>query len=165
MHPPHDYLTLDRVLDSFLCFEESKVLFEHVFEALSSRCKTAPLTLTECPYSGSYSYLALACHILRREDMMTLWWKSTDFEFLFEGLLSRKSPNRQDLQCLIPSVWWPGSCEDISNENSMVMTTKALSEAVNKVCFSRSVSSFKLKCYDCFSYHEGKTVPTDVKSH
>ncbi|KAL8473676.1 hypothetical protein ACS0TY_030502 [Phlomoides rotata] len=133
VHQPHDYLTLDRVLDSFLGFEESKLLFEHVFDALSSGCKTASLILTECPYSGSYSYLALACHILRREDMMTLWWKSTDFEFLFEGLLSRKNPNKQDLQCLIPSVWWPGSREDISNENSMVLTTKALSEAINKI--------------------------------
>lgn len=144
VHQPHDYLTLDRVLDSFIDFEESKLLFEHVFDALSSRCKTASLVLTECPYSGSYSYLALACHIFRREDMMTLWWKSTDFEFLFEGLLSRKSPNKQDLQCLIPSVWWPGSCEDISNENSMVLTTKALSEAINKVCFCRLACSFSI---------------------
>ncbi|KAI3451086.1 hypothetical protein Pfo_007751 [Paulownia fortunei] len=133
IHPPHDYLSLDRVLDSFLRFEESKLLFKHVFEAISSGCKTASLVLTECPYSGSYSYLALACHILRREELMTLWWKSSDFEFLFEGFLSRKSPNKQDLQCLIPSVWWPGSCEDISNENSMVLTTTALSEAVNKI--------------------------------
>lgn len=144
VHPPHDYLTLDRVLDSFLGFEESKILFKHVFEALSSGCKTASLVLTECPYSGSYSYLALACHILRREDLMTLWWESSDFEFLFEGLLSRKSPNKQDLQSLIPSVWWPGSCEDISNENSMVLTTTALSEAVNKVCSSRLTSSFDI---------------------
>ncbi|KAK6150498.1 hypothetical protein DH2020_015430 [Rehmannia glutinosa] len=133
IHPPHDYVTLDRVLDSFLGFEESKLLFKHIFEALSSGCKTASLVLTECPYSGSYSYLALACHILRREELMTLWWKSPDFEYLFEGLLSRKSPNKQDLQCLIPSVWWPGSCEDISNENSMVLTTTALSEAINKI--------------------------------
>ncbi|KAK6150490.1 hypothetical protein DH2020_015422 [Rehmannia glutinosa] len=97
IHPPHDYVTLDRVLDSFLGFEESKLLFKHIFEALSSGCKTASLVLTECPYSGSYSYLALACHILRREELMTLWWKSPDFEFLFEGFLSRKSPNKQDL--------------------------------------------------------------------
>ncbi|KAL7104486.1 hypothetical protein ACP275_08G247800 [Erythranthe tilingii] len=133
IHPPHDYLNLDRVLDSLLQFEESKLLLKHVFEALSSGCKTGLLVLTDCPYSGSYSHLALACHILRREELMTLWWKSSDFEFLFEGLLSRKSQNKQDLQCLIPSVWWPGSCEDISNENSMVMTTTALSEAVNKI--------------------------------
>ncbi|CAA0839183.1 E3 ubiquitin-protein ligase RKP [Striga hermonthica] len=133
VHPPHDYQTLDRVLDSFLGFEESKLLLKHVFGALSSRCKTASLVLTECPYSGSYSYLALACHILRRQELMTLWWESSDFEFLFEGFLSRKSPNKQDLQCLIPSVWWPGSCEDISSENSMVLTTTALSEAVNKI--------------------------------
>ncbi|PIN13800.1 putative E3 ubiquitin ligase [Handroanthus impetiginosus] len=132
-HPPHDYSTLDRVLDSFLGFEDSKLLFKHFLEALSSGCKTASLVLTECPYSGSYSYLALACHLLRREELMTLWWKSPDFEFSFEGFLSRKSPNKHDLQCLIPSVWWPGSCEDFSNENSMVLTTTALSEAVNKI--------------------------------
>ncbi|KAK4485968.1 hypothetical protein RD792_008622 [Penstemon davidsonii] len=133
IHPPHDYITLDRVIDSFLEFEESKHLFKHVFEALSSGCKTSSLVLTDCPYSGSYNHLALACHILSREELMTLWWKSSDFELLFEGFLSRKSPNKQDLQCLIPSVWWPGSFEDISSENSMVLTTTALSEAVNKV--------------------------------
>ncbi|KAK4382985.1 E3 ubiquitin-protein ligase RKP [Sesamum angolense] len=133
VHPPHDYLTLDKVIDSFLGFEESKILFKHILEALSSGCKTASLVLTECPYSGSYSYLALACHILRREELMTLWWRSSDFEFLFEGFLSRKSPNKQDLQCLIPSVWWPGSYEDTSNENSMMLTTTALSDAVNKI--------------------------------
>lgn len=133
VHPPHDYSTLDRVLDSFLGFDVSKLLFEHIFEALSSGCKTAPLVLTESPYSGSYSYLALACHLLRRENLMTLWWMSSDFELLFEGLLSRKGPNKQDLQCLIPSVWWPGSCEDLYNENSMALTTTALSEAVNMI--------------------------------
>ncbi|GFP97326.1 E3 ubiquitin-protein ligase rkp [Phtheirospermum japonicum] len=133
LHPPHDYLTLDRVLDAFLGFEESKVLFKHVFEALSTGCKTVSLVLTECPYSGSYSYLALVCHILKREELMTLWWGFSDFEVLLEGFLSRKSPNKQDLQCLIPSVWWPGSCEDISSDNSMVLTTTALSDAVNKI--------------------------------
>ncbi|KAL6552196.1 hypothetical protein OROGR_008350 [Orobanche gracilis] len=133
IRPPHDYLTLDRVLDSFLGFEDSKILFQHVFEALSSGCKTASLVLTECPYSGSYCYLALACHILRREDLMTLWWESSDFELLFEGFLSMRSPNKQDLQCLVPSVWWPGSREDICSDNSMVLTTTALSEAVTKI--------------------------------
>ncbi|XP_051140368.1 E3 ubiquitin-protein ligase RKP [Andrographis paniculata] len=132
IRPPHDYLTLNRVLDSLLGFDESKLLFGHAFEALSGRCKTAPLVLTECPYSGSYSYLALACHMLRREELMTLWWNS-DFQFLFEGFLSRKGPNKQDLQSLIPSVWWPGSYEDISNENNMMLTTTALSEAINKI--------------------------------
>ncbi|KAL2521490.1 E3 ubiquitin-protein ligase [Forsythia ovata] len=133
IHPPHDYTSMDRVLDSFLEFEESRLLFEQTIDALSSGCKTASLILTECPYSGSYSYLALACHILRREELMALWWKSSDFEFLFEGFLSRKSPNKHDLQCLIPSVWWPGSYEDMSNENSMMLTTTALSEAIDKI--------------------------------
>ncbi|XVF61747.1 hypothetical protein PTKIN_Ptkin08bG0155300 [Pterospermum kingtungense] len=130
---PHDWSNLDRVLDVFLEFQGSLVMFEHIINALSCGCKTAPLVLTECPYSGSYSYLALACHLLRREQLMVLWWKSSDFDFLFEGFLSRKSPNRQDLQCMIPSVWWPGSCEDIYAESSMLLTTTALSDAVSKI--------------------------------
>ena len=63
---------------------------------------------------------------------MVLWWKS-DFEFLFEGFLSRKNPNKQDLECMMPSVWWPGSREDMSYESSMDLTTTALSEAINEV--------------------------------
>ncbi|KAH7859705.1 hypothetical protein Vadar_004574 [Vaccinium darrowii] len=132
-HPPHDYASLDRVIDLLLGFQSSGLMFEHIINALSCGCKTASLVLMECPYSGSYPYLALACHILRRQELMVLWWKSSDFEFLFEGFLSRKNPNEQDLQCLMPSVCWPGSCEDMSHENSMMLTTSALSEAVCKI--------------------------------
>ncbi|KAA8530924.1 hypothetical protein F0562_005616 [Nyssa sinensis] len=133
VQPLHDYKSLDRVLDIFLEFQGSRLMFEHVMNALSRGCKTASLVLTDCPYSGSYPYLALACHILRREELMVLWWSLPDFEFLFEGFLSRKSPNKQDLQCMMPSVWWPGSYEDMSYESSMMLTTKALSEGVSKI--------------------------------
>jgi Kip1 ubiquitination-promoting complex protein 1 len=135
MRAPHDYSSLDKAVDVFLEFEGSHLLFEHLINALSCGCKTASLVLTECPYSGSYSYLALACHILRREELMVLWWKSSDFDFLFEGFLSRKAPNKQDLECMMPSVWWPGSCEDVSYESGMILTTTALSKAVIKVHF------------------------------
>ncbi|RVX21461.1 E3 ubiquitin-protein ligase RKP [Vitis vinifera] len=101
MQAPHDYTSLDKVLDLLLEFQ------------------------------GPYSYLALACHMLRREELMLLWWKSSDFELSFEGFLSCKSPNKQDLQCMMPSVWWPGSCEDVSYESNMMLTTTALSGAVN----------------------------------
>ncbi|XAR73306.1 hypothetical protein NMG60_11007227 [Bertholletia excelsa] len=133
LRPPHDYMSLDRILDLLLEIPKSRLIFEHIITALSCGCKTASLILTDCPYSGSYPYLALACHILRREELMVLWWKSLDFEYLLEGFLSRKSPNKQDLQCLMPSVWWPGSCEDVSYESSMMLTTTALSEAVSKI--------------------------------
>ncbi|XP_076898856.1 E3 ubiquitin-protein ligase RKP-like [Bidens hawaiensis] len=130
---PHDYESLDRVLDVLLDFPGSMLMFEHLISALSYKCKTASIVLRESPYSGSYPYLALACHMLRREDLMVVWWKMPDFEFLFEGFLSQRCPNKQDLQHMIPAVWWPGSCEDVSNESSMMLTTKTLSEAVNKI--------------------------------
>ncbi|KAJ6908019.1 hypothetical protein NC651_018456 [Populus alba x Populus x berolinensis] len=131
---PHDCSGLDKFIDVFLEFQESRLLFEHIINALSSGCKTASLVLTECPYSGSYSYLAMVCHILQRKELMVLWWKSAEFELLFEGFLSQKSPNKQDLQCMMPSVWWPGSGDDISNDGrSMMLTTTALSEAINKI--------------------------------
>ncbi|XP_050369732.1 E3 ubiquitin-protein ligase RKP [Argentina anserina] len=130
---PHDYSGLDRVLDVFLEFNRSQLLFEHVINALACGCKTAPLILKDCPCSGSYPYLALACHILRRQELMVLWWKSPDFEYHFEGFLSRKDPNKNDLESIMPSVWWPGSCEDVSYESSMLLMTRALSEAVSKI--------------------------------
>lgn len=65
-HPPHDYASLDRVIDLLLGFQSSGLMFEHIINALSCGCKTASLVLMECPYSGSYPYLALACHILRQ---------------------------------------------------------------------------------------------------
>ena len=133
LHEPYDYSSLDKVVDLLLQFQGSNVLFEHIISALSSGCKTASLVLIECPYSGSYSHLAMACYLLRREELMVLWWKSPDFEFLFEGFLSQKTPNKQDLDSMMPTVWWPGSCEDASYEGNMMLTTTALSESISKV--------------------------------
>lgn len=130
---PHDYSSLDKVVDVLLQFQGAHVLFEDILNALSRGCKMASLVLTQCPYSGSYSYLALACHLLRREELMVLWWKSPDFEFLFEGFLSQKTPNKQDLDSMIPTVWWPGSCEDASYEGNMMLATTALSESITKI--------------------------------
>ncbi|KAK1301797.1 E3 ubiquitin-protein ligase RKP [Acorus calamus] len=130
---PHDFRTLDRVLDLFLDFSGFHSLFLHLISGLSSSCKTASLVLADCPFSGSYPYLALACHFLRHEELMVLWWKSSDFEFLFEGFLSRRTPNKQDLQQMMPSVWWPGSYDDMSSESSMILTTSALSGAISKI--------------------------------
>ncbi|PKA56782.1 E3 ubiquitin-protein ligase RKP [Apostasia shenzhenica] len=130
---PHDYSSLDQILGLLFEFNGHDSLFQHLIMALSFNCKTAPLVLVECPYSGSYPYLALACHMLRREEMMKLWWQSPNFEYGLEGFLSRKSPNKQDLELLMPSVWWPGSAEDIGSENSMVMATTALSSAITKI--------------------------------
>ncbi|KAG6508926.1 hypothetical protein ZIOFF_034308 [Zingiber officinale] len=129
----HDCASLDQVLELFLEFPGSDSLLQHLIRALSYGCKVAPLVLTECPYSGSYPYLALVCYILRHRAMMVLWWKSPDFEFSFEGFLSPKRPNKQDLHCLIPSVWWPGSCEDVGCESSMMLTMTALSTAIDKI--------------------------------
>ncbi|XP_014489986.1 E3 ubiquitin-protein ligase RKP [Vigna radiata var. radiata] len=133
LHAPHDYSSLDKVIEVMLQFQGSHVLFKHILNALSFSCKIALLILTECPYSGSYSHLALACHLLRREELMVLWWKSPDFEFVFEGFLSQKTPNKHDLDFMMPTVWWPGSCEDASYEGNMMLTTTALSESVNKI--------------------------------
>ncbi|XP_057749273.1 E3 ubiquitin-protein ligase RKP [Arachis stenosperma] len=130
---PHDYSSLDKVVDVLLQFQGSHLLFENIIDALSGGCKIAPLVLTECPYSGSYAHLALACHLLRREELMVLWWKSPEFEFMFEGFLSQKAPNKHDLESLIPTVWWPGSCEDATYADNMMLTTTALSESISKI--------------------------------
>ncbi|MQM00935.1 hypothetical protein Taro_033681 [Colocasia esculenta] len=130
---PHDCLSLDRVVGLFVEFSGSHILFRHLIIALSANCRIAPLVLMECPFTGSYPYLALACHILKHEELMILWWKLADYEYSLEGFLSRKGPNKQDLQSLIPSVWRPGSSEDMYVESSMMLTTTALSGAFNKV--------------------------------
>ncbi|KAK9163034.1 hypothetical protein Syun_003936 [Stephania yunnanensis] len=133
MQAPHDYARLDRVLDLFTDNEKFHLMFHHIINSLSYHCKTAPLVLMDCPYSGSYPYLALACHILRREKLMVLLWKLSDFDFLLEGFFSMKIPNKLDLQCLIPTVWWSGSFDDASQESSMMLTITALSGAITKI--------------------------------
>lgn len=131
--PPHNHACLDKIIHLILKFAGSQLIFQHVINALSSSCKTAALILTEFPYSGSYPYLALATHLLRHKVLMNIVWRSSYFEFLLEGLMSRRGVNKQDLQNLFPSIWWPGSLEDSFSESSMTLTTIALSEAVNKV--------------------------------
>uniref|UniRef100_A0A7N0U317 RING-type E3 ubiquitin transferase n=1 Tax=Kalanchoe fedtschenkoi TaxID=63787 RepID=A0A7N0U317_KALFE len=130
---PHDYSSLDKFVDLLLEFQGSLLILKHIIDALSHGCKTAPLVLTECPYSAAYPYLALACHILRHEQLMLLWWRSSSFELLFEGFLSWKNPNKQDLECMMPSVWWPGANEDMPGESSMALITTAISGAINKI--------------------------------
>ncbi|XP_057860928.2 E3 ubiquitin-protein ligase RKP isoform X2 [Cryptomeria japonica] len=130
---PHDGASLDRVMDLFLSFPEFNELIIPIMQALAHSCKTSAIILVDCPCTGSYPYLALACHLLRREEIMMHWWQSADFESSMEGLLSRKGPNKQDLQGLMPSVWWPGSREDVASERNMRQTTLALSRAICKV--------------------------------
>lgn len=132
---PHDLVTLDRVLDLFLQYPKSGMLFQEVFFALSCSCKVAPLVLTECPYTGSYPYLALAFQLLRRREMLVLWWQSQDFTVSFEGFLSGKVPNKQDLKELMPTVWWPALLEDSGTRRTMALTVRTLSEAISKVGF------------------------------
>lgn len=130
---PHDGASLDRVIDLFSLFPEFSGLIIPIMQALAYSCKTSAIILVDCPYTGSYPYLALACHVLRREEILMHWCQSADFESSMEGLLSRKGPNKQDLQELMPSVWWPGSREDSSWERNMRHTTLALSRAICKV--------------------------------
>lgn len=47
LHVPHDYSSLDRVVDVVLKFRNSSFLFQHVIGALSYGCKTTLLVLTE----------------------------------------------------------------------------------------------------------------------
>jgi Kip1 ubiquitination-promoting complex protein 1 len=141
---PHDLSCLDQILDLFLQFPGCTSLLQELIVALSCMCKVAPLVLTECPYSGSYPFLALVCHLLRHKDLMRLWWNSEDFSFSFEGFLTRKIPNKHDLQCLVPSVWWPGSSED---EVSMTLTTTTLSDAIKKVNIPCLLEDFAVSCY------------------
>ncbi|CAA6659544.1 unnamed protein product [Spirodela intermedia] len=104
----------------------SNPLFRHLILALSSSCRTASLVLLECPFSGSYPYLALACHILRREELMALWWSSPEYEFEYSLEARPAAPH--------PSVWRPpGSSEEMYLESSMMLTTTALSGAVSKI--------------------------------
>ena len=133
MQAPHDGASLDKVMDLLLSFPEFKHLIIATMLALSYSCKTSMITLVDYPYTGSYPYLALAFHILKREEFMVHWWESLDFESSMEGLLSRKGPNKLDLQILMPIVWWPSSREDFSSESNMRHTTFALSRATGKV--------------------------------
>jgi Kip1 ubiquitination-promoting complex protein 1 len=134
---PHDATSVDQALDILLPRLEKQVgdgsLTSTIMEALAYGCRTAPFALADHPYTGPYPYLALACHLLERYDFMVSWWMSEGFELCLEGLLTRKSPNKNDLEALMPIVWWPGSREDLCSEVKMRHAATALSKASVKV--------------------------------
>lgn len=136
LQPPHDVLSVDNALDLILPPLDSESACScicEVMKALAFGCRTSPIILVESPFTGSYPYLALACHLLRRQDVLIHWCSSGSFELCLEGLLSRKGPNKYDLERLMPTVWWPGSREDVCTENNMRQTAQALSKAIGKV--------------------------------
>ncbi|CAM6100145.1 unnamed protein product [Calypogeia fissa] len=132
LEAPHDAPSVDQALEFVLPCLDS-VGAEIVLDALAYGCRTSPFTLTDYPYTGSYAYLALACHLLEREDFMNLWWRSSNFEACLEGLLTRKGPNKHDLEALMPTVWWHGSREDLCSESKMRHAASALAKAIAKV--------------------------------
>ncbi|BBN14829.1 Kip1 ubiquitination-promoting complex protein 1 [Marchantia polymorpha subsp. ruderalis] len=132
LEAPHDSPSVDHALDFLLpCLDKRGV--EMVMEALAYGCRTSPFTLTDYPYTGSYAYLALACHLLERYDFMARWWSSENLESCLEGLLTRKVPNKYDYEALMPTVWWHGSREDLCSESRMRHAASALAKAIAKV--------------------------------
>jgi Kip1 ubiquitination-promoting complex protein 1 len=134
---PHDAPSVDQALDLLLPRLERHVVGGAVvatmMEALAYGCRTSPFTLADHPYTGPYAYLALACHLLERYEFMVSWWTWEGFESCLEGLLTRKGPNKNDLESLMPIVWWPGSREDLCSEGKMRHAATALSKAIVKV--------------------------------
>uniref|UniRef100_A0A7I4BXX7 RING-type E3 ubiquitin transferase n=1 Tax=Physcomitrium patens TaxID=3218 RepID=A0A7I4BXX7_PHYPA len=134
---PHDASSVDQALDILLPRLERHVpvgdFVTTIMEALAYGCRTSPFTLVDHPYTGPYPYLALACHLLERYDFMVSWWMSVGFDSCLEGLLTRKGPNKNDLEGLLPIVWWPGSREDLCSEGKMKHAATSLSKAIVKV--------------------------------
>jgi Kip1 ubiquitination-promoting complex protein 1 len=132
LEAPHDVTSVDHALD-FVLPSLDPLGVEIVMEALAYGCRTSPFSLTDYPYTGSYPYLALACHLLGRYDFMRGWCRSSNFEACLEGLLTRKGPNKNDLEALMPTVWWHGSREDLCSESKMRHAASALAKAIAKV--------------------------------
>ena len=133
----HNQENLNRVVDLFLEFPGCRPIFLHLILALSSSCRTSPLVLLDCPFSGSYPFLSLACQILRHKELVSLWWCSPEFYYSLEGFLSRKAPNKHDIQQLIPSF-----SEESYLESSMILATSAISGAFDKVFLSPFMNFF-----------------------
>ncbi|KAJ7543067.1 hypothetical protein O6H91_09G024000 [Diphasiastrum complanatum] len=133
---PHDGPSLDRAWDLLVQYLPSTAVQSctgDVMAALAYSCRTSLFALANCPFGGAYPFLALACHLIQRNEFMLQWWISEEFESCLEGLLTRKNPNKFDLEALIPIVWWPGSREDLCSESIMRQTATAISRAISKV--------------------------------
>ena len=86
--PPHDVASVEIALEMMFSFLDSRSIrgcICEIMEALAFGCRTSPIKLVQSPYTGSYPYLALACHLIRRLDFLTHWCTSETFELCLEG--------------------------------------------------------------------------------
>ncbi|GBG60376.1 hypothetical protein CBR_g4334 [Chara braunii] len=134
--PPHDGDTLDNVVSLLLrCLDSVALEFciPEIFEALAYGCRTSSLVPRDYPYTGAYKYLALACRLVKSREVMERWWRSPGFDVCLEGLLTRKTPNKVDLEGLFPVVWWHGTREECCSETKMKQAMQGLGSAMKKV--------------------------------
>lgn len=134
--PPHNVDSLELALDLLLvCLEQHEIegVVSVLMEALAYKCRTARYLPGLYLATGAYPYLALACRLVQRPEVLQMWWTSYNFESSMEGLLFRKAPNKNDLEELLPVVWWPSCREESCSEVRMKQALQALSSSIAMV--------------------------------
>ncbi|CAI5464863.1 unnamed protein product [Closterium sp. Yama58-4] len=80
-----------------------------------------------------YPYLSLACHLAKRQEVLSAWWAADGFSTNLEAFLTRKVATRVDLQRLFPSLWWPGCKEEDCSAAALEESKQALVKAMTRV--------------------------------
>lgn len=135
---PHTVRKLDRLLDLLLLFlekHEHRAVFPAVMDCLAYHSATTGLARETLPWSGSYPYLALACQLAKRKDILLAWYEAPGFMDGLESLLTRKGGNERERAKLLPAVWWPGcrEAEEGCTEVQWRQQTALLTESLQKV--------------------------------
>ncbi|KAL6749414.1 hypothetical protein V8C86DRAFT_3032013, partial [Haematococcus lacustris] len=106
---------------------------QQLLEGLVQQCAIAPLRPEDIPYSGSYPYLALICCLLGSRWVRGCWLCHPELQGLLERALTRKPPSHDDLQTLLPCVWWPGCSKPGSSQAGMEAAVAGFAAALAKV--------------------------------
>lgn len=81
--------------------------------------------------TGPHSHLVVACHMFRWENQSYMV-ETIKFKMSLERSLLCESLNKQSFQYIMLFAYLLGSCEDVSYEHYMILTTATSSRAVSE---------------------------------
>jgi len=114
------------VLEQFEILE----VVSKLFDSLASLYRTSPFTSTVGCTPPGYRYLKLALELMRIPEVFVAWRARPSFYSQFEMFLTQKQPNPNDLNSLLPEVWWPGADCKFSSEDAMKTQCRNIKRAL-----------------------------------
>ncbi|CAD7697383.1 unnamed protein product [Ostreobium quekettii] len=155
----HDglHIAID-MLESTLSKQQFDQCMTQVITALSKHCGSSPFLPRDLPCTASHPHLVLMNALLDHVSVASLFVSLPNLDEVLEGFLTRKQPTADDLQELLPNVWWKGLKDERFGEERMATMVATLSAALGNIekaqhdLFSRLLSTKPTPVMNFFVY-------------